>query len=231
MDHTHTICIMLITLGIPRGIETYKIRWNHMWLNEGFATFFESYAAQAIYDKSFVWQRFYKTKRDMAMYHDVDYRLFEKQTVPKVGKIKSSYEAEEAFAWMQYERGACMLAMVRSILGEKTFLSTVNKYLKKKSYSSAVSRDLYAQWFDPAKNEIEAISHSAISLENFHDFMEPWTNRSGYPVVYLVRNETDNTVRYSTLIISSENSFKMDFVASHSMFIPQVFGNCFVSYI
>ena len=77
---------------------------------------------------------------------------------------------------------------------EKTFLSTVSKYLKNKSYSCAVSRNLFDEFFDPAKNEIEAVSHSSIQLENFHDFMEPWTNRSGFPVVYLARNE--NTVRF-----------------------------------
>ena len=135
------------------------------------------------------------------MYRDIDYRLFEKQTVPKEEKIKVPSEAEGIFDWNEYERGACMLAMVRSMLGEKMFLSRVTTYLKKKSYSSVVSRDLFAQCYDPLKHEIP--------VEKFQDFMEPWTNRSGYPVVYLVRNETDNTVRYTTLIMSPENNFKM----------------------
>ena len=87
-----------------------------------------------------------------------------------------------------------MLAMLRSMLGEKTFLSTVTKYLKDHSYSSTVSRNLFANFFNPAKDEIQAISHSSSQLENFYDFMEPWTNRSGFPVVYLARNE--NTVRF-----------------------------------
>ena len=176
--------------------EKYKTRWNHLWLNEGFATFFESYGTQAVYDKSFVWQFFYVEKRIEAMDHDVDHRLFESQTVPKVDEIRKPYEAEAAFtsSWIQYERGACMLAMVRSILGEKTFLSTVTKYLKDHSYSSTVSRNLFANLFNPAKDEIQAISHLSIQMENFHDFMEPWTNRSGFPVVYLARNE--NTVRF-----------------------------------
>ena len=116
--------------------------------------------------------------------------------MPKEDTIREPNEAEAAFSssWIQYERGACMLAMVRSMLGEKTFLSTVTKYLKNKSYSCAVSRNLFDEFFDPAKDEIEAVSHSSIQLENFYDFMEPWTNRSGFPVVYLARNE--NTVRF-----------------------------------
>ena len=130
------------------------------------------------------------------MDHDVNHRLFLSQTVPKEDTIREPNEAEAAFSssWIQYERGACMLAMLRSMLGEKTFLSTVTKYLKNNSYSCAVSRNLFDEFFDPAKDEIEAVSHSSIQLENFHDFMEPWTNRSGFPVVYLARNE--NTVRF-----------------------------------
>ena len=56
------------------------------------------------------------------MDHDVNHRLFLSQTVPKEDTIREPSEAEAAFSssWIQYERGACMLAMVRSMLGEKT---------------------------------------------------------------------------------------------------------------
>ena len=56
------------------------------------------------------------------MDHDVNHRLFLSQTVPKEDTIREPNEAEAAFSssWIQYERGACMLAMVRSMLGEKT---------------------------------------------------------------------------------------------------------------
>ena len=186
-----------------------------MWLNEGLATFFESYASEAVYDKSFVWQRFYTEKREKAMYEDgMGLTLFQKQTVPSEEEIKKPEEAEKLFSWNLYERGACMLAMVRSILGEKTFLSTTTEYLKNNSFSSTVSRNLFAHWFHPAKNEIEAISQSTVTLEHFYDFMEPWTNRSGYPVVYLARHETDNTVSKSLIIKAFGLSPKYHFLIS-----------------
>ena len=118
---------------------------------------------------------------------DVDLKLYQEQTVPSVESIKKAGEAR--FDFSQYPRGACMLAMLRSMLGEKILLETITRYLKKNAYSSTVSRDLFDQFQDPADKEII----------DFRAFMEPWTNRSGYPIVYLVRNESDNTVRNDTI--------------------------------
>ena len=123
---------------------------------------------------------------------DVDLKLYEKQTVPSVESIKKVNEAR--FDFSQYPRGACMLAMVRSMLGEKIFLATITRYLKKNAYSSTVSRDLFDQFLDPAVPLAMGARGDKERID-FRAFMEPWTNRSGYPIVYLVRNESDNTVR------------------------------------
>ena len=120
---------------------------------------------------------------------DIDLKLYENQTVPAVESIKKASDAR--FDFSQYPRGACMLAMVRSMLGEEIFLSTITSYLKNNSYSSTVSRDLFDQFLDPAARKAGVLPEGT----NFRGFMESWTNRSGYPVVYLARNESDNTVR------------------------------------
>ena len=47
-----------------------------MWLNEGFATFFQYYAVEALYYKSFVWQWWYLfTREEVAMFKDKDIPL------------------------------------------------------------------------------------------------------------------------------------------------------------
>ena len=47
-----------------------------MWLNEGFATFFQYYAVEALHPKSFVWQWWYLYTRDeSAMHQDKDLPL------------------------------------------------------------------------------------------------------------------------------------------------------------
>ena len=82
-----------------------------------------------------------------------------------------------------------MMAMLRSMLGDEVLLPSITTYLTNYSYSTVVSRDLFEVLDKPAKKlgAVPVDSH-------LKDFMEPWVNRSGYPVVYLVRNMTDNTV-------------------------------------
>ena len=90
---------------------------------------------------------------------------------------------------MRYQRGACMMAMLRSMLGDEFLLPSITSYLTNYSFSNVVTRDLFEFLDKPAKKlgVVPVDSH-------LMDFMEPWVNRSGYPVVYIVRNMTSNTV-------------------------------------
>ena len=87
------------------------------------------------------------------------------------------------------------MAMVRSILGEKIFLSTMTEYLEKYSYSSIESREVFDLWAQHAYTKLNTIDDANDDPKTtFYNFIEPWTNRSGFPVVYLLRNVTSNTV-------------------------------------
>ena len=119
-------------------------------------------------------------------------------TLPKQS-IMTADEAEDKFRgkWIYeiYERGACLVAMVRSILGEKIFLSTMTEYLEKYSYSSIESREVFDLWAKHAYTKLKTINESNDDPKTtFYNFIETWTNRSGFPVVYLLRNVTSNTV-------------------------------------
>ena len=167
-------------------------RWNHLWLNEGLTSFYEWYGKEAVYEKSFVWQKFFLDSREYALEKDADYSKSNyRPLVPKSEWIKTENDAYKMFSpgWIRYNRGACMVAMLRSMLGDKVFLSSITSYLTTFAYSTVVTRDFFNFLDKPAKKL------GAVPLDShLKDFMEPWVNRSGYPVVYLVRNMTNNTV-------------------------------------
>ena len=146
---------------------------------------------EAVREKSFVWQKFYEAKRKGAMNWDWGESEVTSPLVPTAEWIKTETEAYSMFApgWIRYNRGACMMAMLRSMLGNEVLLSSIKAYLTSYSYSTVVTRNLFEFLDKPAKKlgAVPVDSH-------IRDFMEPWVNRSGYPVMYLARNMTSNTV-------------------------------------
>ena len=145
-------------------------------------------------EKSLVWQKFYEEARRAALGNDWipnDQQSSNSPLVPTAEWIKNDTDAISMFmpGWMRYQRGACMMAMLRSMLGDEFLLPSISSYLTNYSFSNVVTRDLFEFLDKPAKKlgVVPVDSH-------LKDFMEPWVNRSGYPVVYIVRNMTSNTV-------------------------------------
>ena len=132
---------------------------------------------------------FFKDQRD-SMLLDTHARIKEKTTVPETKVIRTFKEINGMFGWRIYERGACMLHMLRSMLGDELFFSSVTNYFRENAYSSAVSRDLWKHLEEPAKKTglLDAVN---MTMQNM---MEIWVNNSGFPEVNIVRNYERNTV-------------------------------------
>ena len=170
-------------------------------MNEGLTTFFQWYGMEAVREKSFVWQKFYKVARRLAMDNDwmVDFNFMRERSplVPTSEWIKTDTEAIAMFqpSWIRYERGACMMAMLRSMLSDEVLLPSITSYLTTYSYSNVVTRDFFEFLDKPAK-KLGVVPFDS----HLRDFMEPWVNRSEHPLVYLVRNMTSNTVWIMAMI-------------------------------
>ena len=75
------------------------------------------------------------------------------------------------------------------MLGDKVLLSSITSYLTTYSFSTVVTRNFFEVLDKPAKKLGVVPSNS-----HLRDFMEPWVNRSGFPVVYISRNVANNSV-------------------------------------
>ena len=91
--------------------------------------------------------------------------------------------------WIRYKRGACMMAMLRSMLGNEVLLQSITSYLTTYAHSTVITSDLFNVLEKPAKKLGVVPANSRL-----WDFMEPWITRPGFPVVYLSRNMADNSV-------------------------------------
>jgi len=134
--------------------------WSHAWLNEGFATFMEhvdreSHLGRDEYD--------YGIKGDGESYFGEARGRYKRPIVCQ------DYEAPiDIFDRHLYEKGSCVLHMLRRELGDALFFGGVGAYLTRHQRGVVETRDLMR-----ALEEV-----SGRSLERF---FEQWVYRPGHP--------------------------------------------------
>lgn len=132
--------------------------WSHLWLNEGFATYYA-----ALYDG-------HKDGRDAllwTLYNDARTVLGQaNDTRPIVWRGFDS--PDEQFSYLAYPKGAWVLHMLRSQLGEDLYRRCVKTYLERHAYGTAVTQDLNAV--------IEELSG-----RSFDQFFDQWVYHAHHP--------------------------------------------------
>ncbi len=132
--------------------------WSHIWLNEGFATYYS-----LLYDKHAMGNDFFKyglyNKAQGIFGHDKDI----------IPIVYNAYNAPiDQFSFRAYPKGGWVLHMLRSQLGDNLFRQCVKAYLEKHRYQSVVTQDLV--------DVFEELSGRSLS-----QFFDQWVYLSGYP--------------------------------------------------
>jgi aminopeptidase N len=105
--------------------------WSHIWLNEGFATYYED-----LYDG-------YKNGRDSmlaGLYGTASYLLRDRPEHKPI-VYRSYNKADEQFDYRTYGKAGWVLHMLRTELGEEMFRKCVKTYLERHALSSVVTED------------------------------------------------------------------------------------------
>ncbi len=139
--------------------------WDDLWLNESFATFMSYKAVSSRFPEWRAQDSFFLNEQTVAFLKDAL-----SSTHPIEAKVKEPEEVEQLFDEISYSKGASVLKMIESYLGEETFKKGIQAYLKRFSYSNAEGRDLWLSLEDVSKKGVEKI-------------MEAWIKKKGYPVV------------------------------------------------
>ncbi|HEX8951386.1 MAG TPA: M1 family aminopeptidase, partial [Polyangia bacterium] len=134
--------------------------WSQGWLNEGFATYME-----------LVWKEHsagrdeadYDRLADQEAYLDEDAHRYRRPIVTNV-----FHEPIDVFDRHLYEKGGCVLHMLRSELGDARFWKAIRHYVKKHAGGSVETRDL-ARAVDEATGW------------NPDRFFDQWVFKAGHP--------------------------------------------------
>jgi aminopeptidase N len=106
--------------------------WSHLWLNEGFATYYEAlYAGHQHGRDMFLYRMLQNAKGILAQASDTNAIVRRDFNHP-----------EDQFGFHAYPKGAWVLHMLRSQLGEDLFRRCVKTYLERHAFGNVTTDDL-----------------------------------------------------------------------------------------
>ena len=133
--------------------------WSHAWLNEGFATF-----AEVVYREHW---RGHEDAEYLAMQQAQAY--FERDARERRPIVTKAYTLPmELFDQHIYEKGGCVLRMLRHVLGEGLFWDSVREYLHAFAGKNVQTEDL-----------VGVINR--VTGRNLEWFFDEWVYGCGYP--------------------------------------------------
>lgn len=139
--------------------------WDDLWLNESFATLMEYKMLARLHPDWQVWDAFLRDEVFPAMSLDSL-----PSTHPVQVKVKTVEEATHLFDIVSYNKGAAVLRMIESHIGEESFRKGVSAYLKKFQYSNATGSDLWRALGASSRRPVTSIARA-------------WLTKAGFPVV------------------------------------------------
>lgn len=152
--------------------------WNGIWLNEAFATFMATAAAN---DFNPDWHRWDQFSLDRSAAFDVDSL---DKTRPIEVEVNSPQDADAMFDLLTYEKGGSVLRMLEQYLGEDRYRDGIRHYLDKHQYANTETSDLW-----------DAIEH--VTGEPARSVMDSWIFQQGYPLVSVEASGANATLTQS----------------------------------
>ncbi|ELU05923.1 hypothetical protein CAPTEDRAFT_195051 [Capitella teleta] len=163
--------------------------WDELWLNEGFASYFESMALQD--PLGWPGSEIVLNSRLVPMMGVDEMNT----STPVRPHIPTPWHAEDAFSTSTYGKGAFMLRMIHQVLGPTSFQKALRKYLNDYAFSTTVSNDLWAV-FNQVAVEDNILGPGGLPV-NFTELFTPWIDQSGYPLLKMHRDYETFRVTYA----------------------------------
>lgn len=183
--------------------------WTDLWLNEGFASWFEYLALDHLFPEWQMWTQFIVDDQQQAFRSDAL-----EHTHPIEVEVKHPDEIRTIFDSISYHKGASVIHMLHSYLGAKDFQTGLRYYLKKHSYKNTVTTDLWAA--------LEEASGKPVAK-----FMKVWTGQSGFPLLRATVEPESITLEQERFVLNPRFKVTDDLwpipLLANSSEIPDIF--------
>ncbi|XP_008335053.1 endoplasmic reticulum aminopeptidase 2 [Cynoglossus semilaevis] len=169
--------------------------WNDIWLNEGFARYMEYISVEGTYPELAVEEYLLHTCFAAVGLDSLN------SSRPISNAAESPTQIEEMFDTVSYDKGACVLHMLRYFLTDDVFQSGIVRYLRKYSYKNAQNQDLWDSLSNTCTEDdfvsgkhcytSEHATRNAYMFAGEHlnltAMMNTWTLQKGVPLVTVTR--------------------------------------------
>lgn len=145
--------------------------WDDLWLNEGFASWTECYAADKLFPEWKMWEQFVTGHLNRALRLDAL-----KSSHPIQVPIRHAEEVEEVFDAISYCKGGSVVRMIAAVLGKDAFQKGLVTYMKRHAYGNTETFDLWKAWEESSGLPVG-------------EMMKSWTEQMGFPLLQVL-NET-----------------------------------------
>ncbi|XP_051953626.1 alanyl (membrane) aminopeptidase-like b [Xyrauchen texanus] len=143
--------------------------WNDLWLNEGFATYISYLGVEAAgWDlKDLI------VLREIQTAFEVDSMNTSHPLSLHESNIETYSDIIEHFDDITYSKGAAVLRMLSTLMGEEDFMRGIKNYLYKFQYMNTKYTDLWK-------------CLQEVTTKNVAGFMGTWIEQVGYPVITII---------------------------------------------
>ncbi|XP_020345753.1 leucyl-cystinyl aminopeptidase [Oncorhynchus kisutch] len=165
--------------------------WNDLWLNEGFATYWQYTSLMTEFpqldlDNVFLGVRFKAMAKDS---------LNSSHPVSVSSQVTTPEQVSEMFDSVTYEKGASLLLMLKTTLPDGQFRKGIIKYLDNYRGSNTVTEDLW-----------NSLTQVLPQQESVSDMMRTWTLQNGFPLVTVSRKGGHVTLTQEPFLLSADNA-------------------------
>lgn len=161
--------------------------WTELWLNESFARYMEYVTLDNLFPEWDMWTQFTSDVLGRALRQDSLRNVQAVQTV-----VYHPSEIDEAFdPAISYSKGACIIRMLQTYIGERAFRAGLKYYFKQHAYGNATAEDLWRAF-------------EFVSGKPIRKIMDYWVNTPGHPLLTVRRTQASRISLNQTRFFGSE---------------------------
>ncbi|XP_063824393.1 membrane alanyl aminopeptidase-like [Ostrinia nubilalis] len=165
--------------------------WDALWLNEGFARYYQYYLTEWVEPEMGLGSRFINEQVHTSMLTD---SADNPHPLTNPG-IADPVQVRSMFSAISYNKGAAIIRQTDHLLGFTVHRDGLRRYLNSRSFNTALPTHL----FQALQNEAVATGSIAQYGEGFNviDYYRTWTEQPGHPVLNVqVDHQTGQMIIY-----------------------------------